>query len=1003
MKHRLASLRLGLLLAGSMPLVAATSARAAATLPYSQQVASLEGREYLREGWRLRDASQVTESAEKVASKAFTPTGWLVATVPGTVLTTLVNQGVYPEPLYGLNNLAIPESLATVPYWYRTELKVPAAFRGRRVWLHFDGINHRAEIWLNGKAVGTIAGAFKRTQFDITDQLASGDNNVLAVKILPPPTPGTPHKNTLEAAEPNGGAHAQDAPALIATAGWDWIPTIRDRDMGIWKDVYLRATGPVVLEHPRVKASLPDLPSTERAELTVSTELRNATNSRLAGLLRGRIEDVTFSVPVVLEPGEVRTIALTSDDVSGLSLKHPRLWWPNGYGAQELYIMDLSFETLSQISDQRQIRFGVRDISYETAAPATPGPEEFRFKPADGRYLRIYSDKSTTSFGFGIQELEAYGPEQARTNLALRATAMASSSTGLPPSAVVDGLAESIWNSANQEVEWLTLDLRQARKLDRVVIKWQRGAERGFRLQSSLDGSHWRDLANYEPPELIIKVNGQRIMAKGGNWGMDEAMKRVDYRRFAAQIRFHREAHLTMIRNWVGMTDDDDFYDLCDENGLLIWDDFWLANPGDGPAPTNPALFLDNARDKILRYRNHPSIALWCARNEGFAPENIATDLEAAVRELDGTRRFQPSSADAGVHGHGPYGWRLPESYYSKFARGFTTEIGLPSIPSVESIRAMMPDEALWPQNDTWGYHDYTGGACESAKYSDVMNTRYGMPISVEDFARKGQMLNYETYKAVFEAWNRRLWNGASGVLLWMSNPAQPSFVWQLYDYFLEPTASYFAVKKACEPLHIQLNLDDLSVSVINHQLAAAGRLTATARIFAMDGGEKLSRAATIDVGANQALKALDLTLPEDLGDAYFVKLSLADQAGRVLADNFYWRPTQGQDLTSLSWLPSVHVESRASAVALATDVIIEVELKNPSDTVALETRLKVIRDQSRRRVLPIFADDNFISLLPGEAKTVRLSFARDDLAGERPLVMIEGFNIDQGEVALHY
>jgi hypothetical protein len=833
---------------------------------FHEQRSAVEDRLPLARGWQLQDAGRVPEPGEVISSGAYRPTAWIPATVPGTVLTSMVAQGLYPEPLYGLDNLQIPESLNKASYWYRVPFDVPAAYAGKVVWLNFDGINHKAEIWLNGSRVGAIKGAFKRESFDVTRFVSPGSQSHLAVKILPPRTPGVPHEQTLDAAGGNGGLHGKDSPAFLASIGWDWMPGIRDRNVGIWQDVYLRATGPVVLRHPLVRTDLP-LPRTDSAELTVSTELHNATDALRRGVLRGRIEDVSFEQEIELAPGETREVSFTPAAFPQLTLRSPRLWWPNGYGRQDLYQLDLEFVDGATVSDRKLVRFGVRELSY------------------------------------------------------------------------------------------------------------------AFQ------------------PELQILVNGHKILAKGGNWGLDEAMKRNDRKRFEAQIRFHKEANLTMIRNWVGMTDDEDFYDLADESGILIWDDFWLANPVDGPDPDDPALFLDNARDKIKRYRNHPSIALWCARNEGFAPAAIAAGLDAAIRELDGTRRFQRSSSDDGVHGHGPYRYQEPESYFKTHARGFTTEIGLPSIPSVESVRRMMPAEDLWPINDTWGYHDFTGGACDSRGYLDAMRRRLGPPTGVEDFCRKGQMMNYETYKAIFEAWNRKLWQDTSGVLLWMSNPAQPSFVWQLYDYYLEPTASFFGVKKACEPLHVQLNLDDLSVSVINNRLEALQDLEVTARIFDLRGREQAVQRAAVSPQANSASQVFGLVMPEGLSKVYFVKLTLTERTGRLLSENFYWRARAGFDLQALDTLPEVQVDGEAQAVALKDELALVATISNPSQVPALAVRLKVVSAATGERVLPVFFDDNYVSLLPGETKQIRISFRRDDLGDTKPRLMVSGWNVAAGEL----
>ena len=164
--------------------------RAAATVPQPVVLAN---------GWQLQDAAKVPQTGAQISSAGFDTRGWYAATVPGTVLTTLVNDHVYPEPLYGENNRPeiIPESLCHTSYWYRTVVQVPRAYRNRHVWLNFDGINYSAVVWVNGAQVGTIRGAFIRGIFDITALVKPGQQAVVAVLVTPQPHPGVPHEHTL--------------------------------------------------------------------------------------------------------------------------------------------------------------------------------------------------------------------------------------------------------------------------------------------------------------------------------------------------------------------------------------------------------------------------------------------------------------------------------------------------------------------------------------------------------------------------------------------------------------------------------------------------------------------------------------------------------------------------------------------------------------------------------------------------------------------------------------
>ena len=210
----------------------------------------------LSSGWKLQDVAKAPQPGAEVASAGFDTRGWYAATVPGTVLTSLVNDRVYPEPLYGENDRPeiVPESLCHTSYWYRTVIRVPRSYQNHRVWLNFDGINYSAEVWVNGVQVGKIRGAFIRGAFDITAEVKPGKPAVVAVLVAPQPHPGVPHEHTLrDGVGKNGGISAIDGPTFLSTIGWDWLNPVRDRDTGIWQKVFLSATGPVLLKNPLVR------------------------------------------------------------------------------------------------------------------------------------------------------------------------------------------------------------------------------------------------------------------------------------------------------------------------------------------------------------------------------------------------------------------------------------------------------------------------------------------------------------------------------------------------------------------------------------------------------------------------------------------------------------------------------------------------------------------------------------------------------------------------------
>ena len=844
----------------------------------------------LSTGWQLFDAPRVPETGDVISSAAFAPKNWYKATVPGTVLTSLVNDGVFPEPLYGENNRPdkIPEYLCRMAYWYRTAFAVPANYTGKHVWLNFEGINYKAEVWVNGKQAGTIAGAFARGIFDVTALVKPGESAVLAVKILPPPNPSNPLEQTVALGlGPNGGLFSKDGPTFISTQGWDWIPGIRDRDMGIWQKVTLSSTGNVVMQDPYVFTHLP-LPRTDTADVTIETVVQNVSDSPQTGVLHGKLGDLAFQSASLTIPAKgTQTIKLAPDNTPQLHLQNPKLWWPNGFGDPNLYLLHLSFDVGSTPSDTRDLNVGVREITY-----ALPGSDN-----------------------------------------------------------------------------------------------------------------------------LALSVNGVPVFAKGGDWGMDEAMKREPRERLEAQIRFHKEANYTIIRNWVGQSTSEDFYDLCDKYGIMLWDEFFQPNPSDSGRGRggngeqdilDVPLYLANVKEKVLRFRNHPSIALWCGRNEGDpSPQILADGLAVMLKDLDPARLYHPNSNDgAGVKSGGPYSWRPPAAFYTfpitvnprtgAPPEAFKTELGSASIPTLESIYGMMPKaDAESLPNDDWAEHDLARGADNGNTYPDTIAKRYGPAPTLQAFVREAQLANYEAFRAMYEGRFAKLFAPSTAVITWMSNPAQPSTTWQIYSYDLEPFASFFGVKKACEQIHVQMNQNDFHVMVINQLPKPLAGLKVRVRVLNLDGTVKYDQTTPIATAAGSAATdAGAIAFPTDVSAVHFVKVELTDAQGKLLSDNFYWRGVNEADLTALDSIPDVALDSKITRHDAGGQCLLDVTLTNPAKTVAVMAHLQLRKQSDNTRVLPVLYSDNYISLLPGESRTVTIEAAAKDLAGAQPLVALDGWNV---------
>ncbi len=317
----------------TMPRSSAPFSRPVAKTPPSQEIlqATDGGHWTLAAGWRMIAAPKITADGPAISQTSFNAKDWMSATVPGTVLTTMVDRGIYPDPDYGLNNLAIPESLNKQDYWYRIEFHAPKAARGRRLTLTFEGINYQAAVWLNGQSLGTIKGAFIRGIFDVTDVIKADRSNVLAVRVSPPPHPGIPQEQSIKGGPgENGGIMCLDGPTFVATEGWDWIPAVRDRDTGIWQPVTLAATSTVKIGDAQVVTSLP-LPDTSRADVEITVPLENAAPSPVTGTLKASIGEVNVTKQVTLAPGKssvklVPVGILSTYRAASSSVVAQRLW-----------------------------------------------------------------------------------------------------------------------------------------------------------------------------------------------------------------------------------------------------------------------------------------------------------------------------------------------------------------------------------------------------------------------------------------------------------------------------------------------------------------------------------------------------------------------------------------------------------------------------------------------------------------------------------------------------
>ena len=467
---------------------------------------------------------------------------------------------------------------------------------------------------------------------------------------------------------------------------------------------------------------------------------------------------------------------------------------------------------------------------------------------------------------------------------------------------------------------------------------------------------------------LKLYVNGRRFIPQGGNWGFSEHNLMFGAREYDIALDYHRQMNVNMVRNWVGQIADEEFYEACDRHGIMVWQDFWLANPGDGPDPDDEAMFLSNASDWVSRIRRHPCLALYCGRNEGDPPASLDKALrEDVVGRLHPSMLYISNSADGIVSGHGPYKAVPFENYYSDQSGKLHSERGLPNIPVLESLQKMMPPEDLWPRGEMWGKHDFTRDGAQSARtYISLLDSTWGKALSAEEFSYLSQWLNYEGCRAIFESSNSA---GRNGMILWMTHSSWPSLVFCTYDYYFQPGGAFFGCRKGCEPLHIQYNRVSREVEVVNICRDDMNGLRAMMEVYSYDGKLLDSREAGLDSPCDSTVPCFAAELPSDR-PACLLKLKLLDAAGSLLSDNFYIIPCgESGSLKALRTLPSAHLSKKIKMQGKG----ISVSIRNDDSVPAFLVRL-ALKDRDGNEILPVNYSDNYFCLLPGEDKTVEIS-----------------------------
>jgi exo-1,4-beta-D-glucosaminidase len=862
----------------------------------------------LRDHWTLQSSAKVEAKGEIVSTPAFVPRGWHNATVPTTVVAALVKDKTLPDPFFAMNlrqfpgvtypiggnfsNIAMqPDNPYAVSWWYRKQFAAPASYAGKTVWLNFKGINYRANVWLNGKQIANsddIGGAWRTYEFNITAAVKPGRENVLAVQVF------APTENDL------------------AITFVDWNPAPPDKNMGLWREVYLTTSGPVALRYPTVVSKL-NLPTNDSAQLTVTAQLKNGTSQPIRGTLKGRIDKMTagavFEQEVELAPNESKDVTFTPDQFPQLIDTSPLLWWPAQMGKPNLYPLTMIFEVNGKVSDHSETQFGIREVTSEV-------------NPAGGRAFHI---------------------------------------------------------------------------------------------------------------------NGKNILIRGGGWTPD-MMLRENSQRLHDEFRYVRDMGLNTVR-LEGKLETQEFFDIADHEGILVmagWCccDFWER--WTRWKPQDFEIAQQSLRDQIYRLRSHPSLVMWLNGSDNPPPpdvEQMYLDIEKQLLwpnpvVSSATGKATTVTGDSGVKMTGPYEYVAP-GYWEQDtvtgqpnrkscnpggcggAYGFNTETSMgPAVPPIETIRAMVGKDHLWPIDDVWNYHAGGGEFKTIQVFSEALANRYGKSDNVEDFAAKSQLQTYEGVRAMYEAYSRNKYQ-STGVIQWMLNNAWPSMIWHLYDYYLRPAGGYFGAKRAMEALHPVYGYDDHSIWVVSSQYEDTKGLKLTTKIYNLDMTEKFSHEDSLDAPADSTAKVFTLPAVEGLSSVYFVALRLTDLTGKQVGSNFYWLSTKPEtldwakstwwttptdsfaDYTALAQLPKVKLRVSSRTERKGEESITRVTVENPSKSLAFFVRLKVDKGSKGEEIIPVVWEDNYISLLPGEKREVTATYRATELGAAKAAVEVTGWNVE--------
>lgn len=979
--------------------------------PYSQQLTDWKIAPAISAKTTALKAIAVTDADDIVKSADYTTSGWLNATVPGTVLGNLVDNGVYDnlfEPdndgeineYFGDNLSKIPEDDFDHQWWYSTDFTIPSSEEGKRITITFRGISYTGEIYVNGTKVSNKYINITDEDFlkngptlldpeaEVTDYGSEGAGSLIGVtdfeeyksKFI-----GTMRTYDIDITDLVETGRAKNNIKVKVTKPvyrddltyyWvDWNPKPADAMMGLTGEVYVYTSGSARLANPAVvsKVSVDH----QEAQLNLYVDASNFTTTGVSGTLKAVIKDPEGNIVANVTKENVNVpadaynmeIELSAADHPELNFTNPQLWWPYLSGDQPLYTVDYEFSIDGVVSDRLHHRFGIREISAEVnVSPYANNYSDSISASSLSNMLQIYVNHRPVMLkGGGYCASDLFLRHDLKTN-----------------EAVVEYVKYMGMNMIRDEGKFFDNNL-----LDLMD-------ENGILLMTG-----WCCCDRWQSPGSFSKA--ERFVA---------------FESLYAQLRNARE-HPSMF--------------------------MWFNGSDDPPSIARQAVNGQNVEQKY------------------FEIEANLRWLEIGVNTSSGSSKVATlTGGTGGMHMDATYDSQSPTWYYydPKGTYGFISEGGGGgSIPVQETMRRILPEENLWPYNseenyNVWNYHTCRGSFNNLGQHVLFIDGSYGASANFDEFVTRAQIFQYELQRAQYEALNFNRYKNTSGIINWMLNNAWPIMFWNQFDYYMNPNGTTYGARKGNEPVHIMYNVYQKSVHVINSTFTEYQGAVAVMSIYDIDGNQiSTPLEKTVNIVPDGASEAVDYATsgdnrlsPRTIGlvknssgdyepyqvnyfgyitdahgvidlwnyddimaslvkpasDVYFMRLELKDVSGKVLSLNSYAVPMRNDiagashawnrsgtyqvgDLTQLNQLPEVDLEiSKVSSKRVDNKNVLTYRISNSTDKIAYAVELKAYTGSDHKTlVAPVFYDDNLFTLFPGESRDIEISYNRSDLAGD--------------------